>query len=482
MQHIPNRIADRASETRGRFDKLNPADAAPLYSVARSGPAEVDAAVAAARQAQPAWAGTPAARRGDVLFAVAEALHARREEMAFMVHRETGKSLRDALGETDAAVAQGRFMAGEGRRLYGRTTTSAMDNRFAQTVRRPVGLAGLIVAANTPAANVAWKVFPALVCGNAAVLKPAEDTPGTADLFWRIAREAGLPPGVLNVVQGLGSEAGAALVRHPGVDLVSFTGSTAAGLDIQRAAGERLAKIFLELGGKNPLVVCDDADIARAVHWSLLSAFSNAGQRCASASRIIVCDGVYDDFRRDFLTRAAALTVGTGDQDDFGPVINARQLDTMLAAVDRAQAQGARVVLGGKRLDDPEHAKGFYMAATVIEGADPAWDISRKELFGPITCLYRARDFAHALELANDSPYGLTACVHTRSLDRAMEFQRRAQAGVVVVNAGTFGSEPHMPFGGLKLSGNGLREPGTEALDVYCEWQTLYTHHTPEDA
>lgn len=482
MLTIPNRIGAKAIATDAVFAKLDPATGEKICLVSRSGAHEVGLAVDEAGRAQPGWAKLPAAGRGDVLFSVAGTLAARREEMAALVSLETGKSRKDALAETDAAVALGRFMAGEGRRLYGKTTTSAMDNRMAMTMRRPVGVAGLIVAANTPIANVAWKVFPALICGNAAVLKPAEDTPGVADLFMRMALEAGLPPGVLNVVQGLGAEAGKALVAHEGVDVVSFTGSTAAGLAVQAETGRRLAKTFLELGGKNALVVCDDANLDNAVKWALLSSFSNAGQRCASSSRIIVMDGAHDAFRSRFLEGIAALKVGTADGDDFGPVINQRQLDAMLAAVEQARVQGGVVLCGGHRLTSAACAAGFYMAPTLLEGVAMSADISRRELFGPITCLYRARDFAHALELANDSPYGLTACVHTRSLSRALEFRSRVEAGVVVVNAGTHGSEPHMPFGGLKNSGNGLREPGVEALDVYSEWQTVYLHHFPEEA
>lgn len=481
MQFVGNWVAAQeiGAASGETFEKLSPATGKVLYAVARSGSAEASEAVSAACAAQPAWAAMPGARRGDLLFKVAEALEARAGEMAAVVHAETGKSMKDALGETMAAVALGKFMAGEGRRFYGRTTTSAMDNRQAMTVLRPVGVAALIIAANTPVANVAWKVFPALACGNSAVLKASEDTPLTADLFARIAHDAGLPAGVLNILQGLGPQAGAALVQDSRIGVISFTGSTAVGRWIMEAAGSRLTRVFLELGGKNPFVVCDDADLELAVRWAALSAFSNAGQRCASASRIIVCEGVYDEFKRRFVEAACAQKVGCADSDDFGPVINAKQLGNMLAMVDRARADGAAVLCGGERLAGPGFDGGFFLGATVLEGAGTDHAISRQELFGPITCLYRARDFAHALALANDCDYGLTACVHTGSLHRAQEFVRGVQAGVAVVNAGTFGSEPHMPFGGLKDSGNGLREPGTEALAVYAETQTVYIHHDP---
>jgi len=465
---------EQVARSGGWFEKLNPATGEPIGQAARSRAEDVEAAVAAAQRAQPGWAALPGVRRGLKLLDVTLGLRARREEMARMVALETGKSFKMALGETDGAIELGLFMASEGQRLYGRTTTSGQVNKYAMTVRQPVGVAGLIIAANTPIANVAWKVFPALICGNAAVLKTAEDTPGTAWLFGEIAAEAGLPPGVLNIVQGYGHEAGAPLVAHPGVGVVSFTGSTAVGRQIAVVAGERLAKVSLELGGKNPFVVCDDADLEQAVKWALLSAFSNAGQRCASGSRLIVFDAVYDEFRDRLVERTRALRVGPGDDDDFGPVISERQLNNMLGAVERARAGGAHILTGGHRLTDPDHAGGFYMAPTLVEAAAPEAEISVTELFGPIACLYRARDFEDALRMANDSPYGLTACIHTRNVNRALEFCHQVQAGVAVVNAGTYGSEPHMPFGGVKQSGNGSREPGTEALDVYSNLKDVY--------
>jgi aldehyde dehydrogenase (NAD+) len=397
-----------------------------------------------------------------------------RARVARIVSLETGKSCAASLAETEGAIELGLFFAGEGQRLYGRTATSGAPDRYAMTVRQPMGVAGLIVAANTPIANVAWKVFPALICGNTAILKAAEDSPLTAWVFGEIAHAAGLPPGVLNVVQGYGEEAGAPLVAHPGIDVISFTGLTAVGRRIGAITGENLTKVSLELGGKNPLVVCDDADLNHAAQWVLLSAFSNAGQRCAAGSRIIIFDSIYEKFRAMVVQGTAKLKVGSKDDDDLGPVINERQLSSMIAAVDGARKRGANVLIGGDRLRDPAHKDGFYMAPTLIDEIASRDELSTTELFGPIACLYRAADFATALSLANDSPYGLTACIHTQSLDRAVEFTQRVQAGMAVVNAGTYGSEPHMAFGGLKQSGNGSREPGTEALDIYSSLKEIY--------
>jgi alpha-ketoglutaric semialdehyde dehydrogenase len=457
------------------FEKLAPASGELLSLVARSQSEDVDAAVTAAETAQPSWGARTVEERGRILRRVAQLLERDRDAVAAVVAAETGKSPRDAKGETDGAIELGYFIAGEGRRFYGKTMPSATPHRYAMTIRQPLGVAGLIIAANTPIANVAWKVFPALLCGNAAVLKASEDTPETAVVFARLAAEAGLPPGVLNVVQGYGEEAGQPLVEDPGVAVVSFTGSTAVGRIIARLAGERLAKVCLELGGKNPLVVCDDANLEKAVDAAALSAFSNAGQRCAAGSRLVVFDSIYDRFRELLVERTQAQKVGPTDDDDFGPVVNEQQLEHMLAAVERARASGATVLTGGERLDRP----GFYIAPTIVEDVAADAELSCTELFGPITTLHRAHNFEEALAVANASPYGLTAAVWTASIHRGQEFARRVVAGGVQVNGPTYGFEPHVPFGGERDSGTGWREPGTEALDVYSDWKTVYVTHDP---
>jgi aldehyde dehydrogenase (NAD+) len=311
-------------------------------------------------------------------------------------------------------------------------------------------------------------------------LKAAEDAPATAWIVGALAADIGLPPGALNIVQGLGVEAGAALVEHAGVDLISFTGSTAVGRIIQRVAGERLARVSLELGGKNALVVCDDADLDRAVYWAAKSAFSNAGQRCASASRLLVFDSIYEEFRERLVEHTRALRVGPTDDHDLGPVINQTQLNEMINHVERARTEGAEVLIGGTRMSGSQHGSGYYMAPTILENVARNAEISCVELFGPITTLYRVADFDDAVKAANESLYGLTASIHTTSIDRAQVFCERVRTGVVVVNGGTFGSEPHMPFGGLRQSGTGWREPGTEAIDVYTELQDVYIYADPD--
>jgi aldehyde dehydrogenase (NAD+) len=459
---VPNLVAgDERPAADGRWlGKTRPADGAALCKLARSGAADAAAAVGAARDAQPDWGSRTHVERGDMVRAIAELLRERSDEASEIVAAETGKPLALARGETGAAIEMGFFVAGEGRRSYGRTTTASMPNRTVMTLRRPVGVAALLISFNTPLPNVAWKAFPSILCGNASVLKPSEHAPLSAWWLGRLCLEAGLPAGVLNVVHGLGPEAGLPLVDDPRVDLVSFTGSAGTGRVVAEAAGRRLAKTCLEMGGKNALVVCDDADLDRAVEWVLASAFSNAGQRCAAASRIVVFDGVYDELRSRLLARVDAL-------EPPGPVISEASMERILAALARARDDGAVVLRGGERVGDA----GWHVAPTLVEGVSPDASLSCEELFGPVAALYRVGSLDEALGVVNASPYGLTAAIHTASLHRAMRFAEQVAAGVVVVNAGTHGSEPHMGFGGVKQSGTGWKEAGVEALDVYSDTQ-----------
>jgi acyl-CoA reductase-like NAD-dependent aldehyde dehydrogenase len=456
---VPNLVAgEERAATGGWLDKVRPDAGAPLCRVARSGVDDAAAAVAAAREAQAAWGERTAVERGNTVRAIAELLRERRQEASELVAAETGKPLALALGETDAAIEMGFFVAGEGRRSYGRTTTASMPHRTVLTLRRPVGVAALLISFNTPLPNAAWKAFPSIFCGNGSVLKPSEHAPVSAWWLGRLSLEAGLPPGVLNVLQGLGPEAGMPLVEDPGVDLVSFTGSAATGGLIAEAAGRRLAKTVMELGGKNALVVCDDAHLDRAVEWVLASAFSNAGQRCAAASRVVVMEAVYENFRARLLRAIERL-------EPVGPVISEASMERILGAVEAARAAGATVLTGGRRVGD----RGWHVAPTLVEGVAPETPLAREELFGPVAALFRAASFDDAVALVNDSPYGLTAAIHTASVHRAMRFAERAEAGVVVVNAGTHGSEPHMGFGGVRQSGTGWKEAGVEALEAYSE-------------
>lgn len=470
---VLNWIDGRTLPSADWVDKFDPHTGALLSRLANSSRGDVDAAIGAAQVAFPVWNELTPVKRGQILGEIASSMRRRAAELAECVACETGKPPQDARGEVNGSILQAEYFAGEGMRLFGRSLTSGMAGKSSHTVRQPHGVAALIVPANTPIANIAWKVFPALICGNTAILKSSEDAPQTALLFAEICAEAGLPKGVLNVVHGRGAVAGAALVEDPRVSVISFTGSTAVGKWIAEVAGRRLARVSLELGGKNPFVVCDDADLEQAVHWASLSAFSNAGQRCAAGSRIIVFEPVYDEFCERLIARASSLKLGVDEGCDLGPVINRRQHEAILKAIRGAESAGGRLLCGGRSPTDVRFSGGFYVEPTLIDSLPPSAEICGHEIFGPVATVHKVNDLSEALVLANQTEYGLTASIHTRSVDRAMWFAHRVRSGVANVNFGTFGSEPHMPFGGMGMSGNGTREPGIEALDVYSELKNI---------
>lgn len=475
MQRIQNWIAGKARppiESKW-LEKFNPHTGEVLTEVADSAAADVAEAVDAAVAAFGAWSAETPVRRGQVLGACARRMRDQVSELANCVARETGKPPRDANGEVLGAIQLAEFFAGEGMRLHGRSLTSGTPHKYSYTVRQPRGVCGLIVPANTPIANIAWKLFPALVCGNTVVLKASEDAPWVAQLMAEISRDSGVPDGVVNVIQGRGRPAGAALVEDARVDVISFTGSTTVGRWIAETAGKRLARVSLELGGKNPFVVCDDADLDQAVHWAILSAFSNAGQRCAAGSRIILCGGIHDAFVEAFVARARTLKLGVAEDCDLGPVVNRAHQRSVLAMIEQARASGARILCGGRAPAALDLAAGYYVEPTVVADLPPDAPLGYREVFGPVCTLHRVGGVEQALEVANASEYGLTSSIHTRNADRALWFAHRVRAGVANVNLGTFGSEPHMPFGGFGASGNGTREPGVEALDVYSELKNV---------
>lgn len=489
-KYVPHWIADvevapasAAGAVAGKgdavFEKRNPANDTVIAEVARGGAAEVAHALSSAAGAAEEWGRTPVPKRGAILGKAAVLLREREKEFAEIVQAETGKPWKNAAGEVASSAELAVFMEGEGSRLYGKTLPSPIPNRTVQTLRSPIGICAAIMPFNSPLAGVAWKVFPALLCGNAVVVKSHELTPYTAVAFGRLLKDAGLPVGVYSAVQGFGPDAGAPLVQDDRVGVVSFTGSSATGKLIQKMVSERgvLAKVCLELGGKNPFVVCDDADLDLAADLAVASAFIDAGQRCASGSRILVFDRIYDTFREAFLARVAKVKVGSGADDECGPVISKANLDRLIAQVNGAVSRGASLAAGGGVMK--ALAPGYYMQPTVLETVSPKDEVSQHELFGPVTCLYRVSGFDDAVRLANSTHYGLTGAIHTASLHRAQEFITRYQGGLVSINGATYGSGPHMPFGGVKNSGNGFREPGTEALDVYTELKTIVINHVP---
>jgi aldehyde dehydrogenase (NAD+) len=461
------------------FDKRCPIDDRVLASVERGGAADVARAIDRAAAVSEMWGRVPAPRRGDVIARAARLLREREREFGEIVQLETGKPWKNAVAEVASSADLADFMASEGSRFYGKTMTTPIENRSVQTVRSPIGICAGIMPFNSPLAGIAWKAFPALLCGNALVVKSHELTPYTAVHFGRLLHDAGLPRGLYSALQGFGPDVGAPLVQDSRVGIVSFTGSAPTGKLVQKMVSERavLGKVCLELGGKNPLVVCDDADIALAVEHATASAFIDAGQRCAAGSRLLVFEGVYEAFRERLIERVKAVKVGSGADDECGPVISRANLERLLNSVASARERGARVLIGGAAVESL--APGYYVQPTVIENVDPGDELSQHELFGPITCLYRVADFEDAIALANSTAFGLTGAIHTRNLHRVQEFIRRYQGGLVSVNGPTYGAGPHMPFGGVKNSGNGFREPGTEALDVYTEWKTVVVNHDP---
>ena len=461
------------------FEKRSPIDDRVIASVAQGSAADSRRAVDVAAAAADAWGQLPAPRRGEVLGRAAALLRARERELADIVRLETGKPLKNAAAEVTSSADLASFMEGEGSRFYGRTMTSPVLNRAVRTLRAPIGVCAAIMPFNSPLAGIAWKIFPALLCGNAVVAKSHEHTPYTAVAVGQLLKDAGLPSGLYSAVQGLGPEVGTPLIEDERVGIVSFTGSVLTGKLIQKLVSERrvLAKVCLELGGKNPLLVCDDADLTLAAEHAVASAFIDAGQRCAAGSRLIVFDAVYEAFRQALLARAAKVRVGSGPEDDCGPVISRASLERLQQAVKGAVDRGARVLCGGGRVE--ALGPGYYMQPTILENVPHDDEISQHELFGPVTCLYRVPDFDRAVSLANSTAFGLTGAIHTLNHNRIEQFITRYRAGLVSINGPTYGAGPHMPFGGVKNSGNGFREPGTEALDVYCEWKTVVVNHDP---
>ena len=480
-QRVNHWIDDRevGASSGASFDKRSPIDDRVIAHVARGNAADVRDAVDAADRAAASWSRLTPPKRGEVLGRAAALLRAREHDFAEIIRLETGKPWKNAAAEVGSSADLAVFMESEGSRFYGKTMPSPIPNRSVRTVRAPIGVCAAIMPFNSPLAGIAWKVFPALVCGNAVVAKSHEQTPYTAIAFATLMKDAGLPSGAFNAVQGTGADVGGPLIEDARVGLVSFTGSVPTGKLIQKTVSDRpvLAKVCLELGGKNPLVVCDDADLTLAAEHAVASAFIDAGQRCAAGSRIIVFDRVYDAFREAMVKRAAKVKVGSGPDDECGPVISKQSLERLEAAIDGAVRRGARVVCGGRRIDSL--APGYYLAPTILENVDPCDAVSQQELFGPVTCLYRVTDFDGAIDLSNSTSFGLTGAIHTFNSNRIEEFIARYRAGLVSINGPTYGAGPHMPFGGVKNSGNGFREPGTEALDVYCEWKTVVVNHDP---
>ncbi|MGC1911567.1 MAG: aldehyde dehydrogenase family protein [Candidatus Acidiferrales bacterium] len=463
------------------IENRNPANTSELVGMfPASSEEDVTLAVDAAKAAYKKWRLTPAPKRGEILYRAAEILTSRKEDYSRDMTREMGKVLAETRGDVQEAIDMTYLMAGEGRRLFGQTTPSELPNKFAMSIRTPVGVAGLITPWNFPIAIPSWKIMPALIAGNTVVIKPAEDTPLSTWNLAQVLSEAGLPGGVLNVVFGDGPSAGAALLRNSGVNLVSFTGSTEVGRIVSEACAPSFKKCHLEMGGKNIIIVMDDANLDLAVDGAIWGGFGTTGQRCTAASRVAVHKKVYAEFVEKFVARAKSLKVGDGldAATQMGPSINEQQLTTVIKYVQIGKSEGAKLATGGSRLDSGSYSRGWFHEPTVFTDVDPKMRIANEEIFGPVVVVIPFDTFDQAIEIANGISYGLSAAIYTRNVNHAFRAQRDLETGIVYVNAPTIGAETHLPFGGIKNTGNGHRESGEAALDFYSEWKTVYVDYS----
>jgi len=462
------------------FENRNPADSSDLIGTfADSGPEDVERAVTAAREAFPRWRAVPAPKRGEILYRAAEILVRRKEEFSRDMTREMGKVLAETRGDVQEAIDMTYYMAGEGRRQFGQTTPSEMQNKFQMSVRQPVGVCGLITPWNFPMAIPSWKAMPALVLGNTVVIKPATDTPLSVVNLVRALEEAGLPGGVVNMVTGGGGAVGSPLMRHPDVGVVSFTGSTGVGRMVSEACAPAFKHCHLEMGGKNVIMVMEDANLELAVDGAVWGGFGTTGQRCTAASRVVVHEKVSRDFTERFVARARALRVGDGLDPavEMGPCVNEAQLKTVESYVAIGRGEGAKLLAGGSRLGG-EHARGYFHEPTIFGDCSPDMRVAREEIFGPVVSVIPVPSLEEAITVGNSVEYGLSASIYTQDINKAFVAMRDMYTGIFYVNAPTIGAETHLPFGGTKNTGNGHREACVQALEVFSEWKSIYIDYS----
>lgn len=459
------------------FENRNPAHWNEVIGLfPKSGVEEVNEAVDAARRAYREWRLVPAPERGAILKKAGDIMVARKEELARDMTREMGKVLAETRGDVQEGIDTAYYAATEGRRLFSHTAPSELRNKMNLSFRMPIGVAGLISPWNFPMAIPCWKSLPALLCGNCVILKPASDTPLTATHLVEILAEAGVPKGVVNLVHGGGGIVGNALVEHPGVEIISFTGSSEIGKQINSKAGAMLKRVSLELGGKNAQIVMDDADLTLALDGVLWGAFGTTGQRCTATSRLILHKAIYDQFIEMLIEAVGKLKVGDGldPHNNVGPVVNKAQIETMKSYVEIGKGEGAKMVIGGHTLDKNDHSDGWFFAPTVFVDVQPKMRLFQEEIFGPILSVAKAKDFDEAIALHNDCVYGLSSSLYTRDVNKAMRAVRDLEAGITYINSATIGAECHMPFGGVKQTGNGHREGGWAVYEFYSEYKTAY--------
>ncbi len=465
-----------ASKSGHLFENRNPANQDDLIGLFQeSTPEDADAAVQAAQRAYASWRLVPAPKRAEILFRAAQLIAERKEQFARDMTREMGKVLEETRGDVQEAIDMTYFMAGEGRRLYGQTVPSELRDKFAMSVRQPLGVSSVITPWNFPMAIPSWKIAPALVCGNTVAFKPSSLTPLSAVNFVNVLTDAGVPPGVVNMVTG-GPDVGTRLSVHEHVKVVSFTGSSAVGRIVNQNAANDFKKVHLEMGGKNVILIMDDAQLELAIEGCVWGGFGTSGQRCTAASRVVVHEKVYDEFIRQFVERTKRLKVGDGAADgvQMGPVVSEGQLQTVMKYVEVGQKEGARLLTGGHRLESGALARGHFHEPTIFGEVTPKMRIAQEEIFGPVVSVIRCRSLEDAIDIGNGVAYGLSASIYTRDVNRAFAVMRDMYTGIVYVNAPTIGAEVHLPFGGTKATGNGHREAGTAALEVFSEWKSLY--------
>ncbi len=455
---------------------LNPATGEEIAQVRLSSTKDVDTAVSAAKRAQKEWALVPAPKRADYLYEIGRVMKEKKEHLARVLTTEMGKVIEEARGEVQEGIDMAFYMAGEGRRMFGETVPSELQDKFAMSVRAPIGVVGLITPWNFPVAIATWKSFPAIVAGNTFIWKPATETPLMAFEMAKVFDEVGLPKGVANIVFGAGAEVGTALIEHPDVRVISFTGSTETGRHVAETGGRHLKKVSLEMGGKNAVIVMEDADIELAVEGILWSAFGTAGQRCTACSRVIVHKDVKAELEQKLLKAMKPLTIGNGLDESvkIGPVINQKALEKIASYVEIGKQEGAKLLAGGEILKEGVLSKGHYYAPTLF--SDVRWDsrLAQEEIFGPVISLIEVESLEEAIDVNNSVVYGLSSSIFSKDINKVFQAQRDLDTGIVYVNAGTTGAEIHLPFGGTKGTGNGHRDSGVAALDVFTEWKSIY--------
>jgi aldehyde dehydrogenase (NAD+) len=441
---------------------------------------EVNEAVACARKAFEEWRLVPAPKRGDIMKNVGDIMVARKEEIARLMTREMGKVLLETRGDVQEGIDTAFYAASEGRRLFGHTVPSELSNKFNMAMRMPIGVAGIITPWNFPMAIPTWKIFPALLCGNTVVFKPASDTPATATLLVEVLLAAGVPPGVINLVHGSGTVIGNAIVSHPDVDLISFTGSSLVGKKIAEMAGRSLKRVSLELGGKNAMIVMPDAKLDLALEGVLWGAFGTTGQRCTATSRLIIHEAVYDKFLNMVVEGVKKLKIGDGldPKSDVGPCVSKSQRESVHEYVEIGKNEGAKVAIGGGPAEEGALGKGWFYKLTVLSGVTPSMRVAKEEIFGPVLSVMKVASFEEAIDVANNTVYGLSSSIYTQDINLAYRAMRDLKAGITYINSPTIGAEAHMPFGGVKETGNGHREGGWTVYDFFSEWKTVYVDYS----